>query len=167
MASSSNNLEAPRPTLTRTVSHNIRTAEDILTRFYAAERRYMASPAEKRDFADLEETLSPGVLVHQSPDMPYGGEYQGHDGFLKWSEAMATCFDRMEVSERQVLHNGNEVVVTSTLRMRVRKSGEEVLGPLIQWIKVDRDAGTIKEIRPFYWNVRGINEALGRGMYGC
>lgn len=167
MATTNNgNLASPRPTLTRTPSHNIRTAEDILNRFYAAERLYMASPPEKRDFTDLSETLSASVFIHQSPDMPYGGEYQGHDGFLKWSEAMATCFDRMEVSERQVLHNGNEVVVTSTLRMRVRKSGEEVLGPLIQWIKVDRDAGTIKEIRPFYWNVRGINEALGRGMYG-
>lgn len=162
----SNNLSAPRPTLERTTSQNMRSAEDVLTRFYAAERLYMASPAEKRDFTELSMTLSPEVLVHQSPDMPYGGEYKGHEGFLKWSEAMATCFDRMEVSDRSVMHNGGEVVVTSTLRMRVRKSGEEVIGPLIQWIKVDRDAGTIKEIRPFYWNVRGVNEALGRGMYG-
>ena len=162
----SNNLTTPRPSQTRTPSHNIRTAEEVLSRFYDAEELYMASPAEKRDFAGLAATLSPNVLVHQSPDMPYGGEYKGHEGFLKWSEAMATCFDCMEVSERQVLHNGSEVVVTSTLKMRVRKSGEEVIGPLIQWIKVDRDEGTIKEIRPFYWNVRGVNEALGRGMYG-
>lgn len=151
---------------TNDLSKGAQTAEDVLTRFYAAERVYMASPAEKRDFTDLARTLSPDVHIHQSPDMPYGGEYKGHEGFLKWSEAMATCFDRMEVSDRQVLHNGNEVVVTSTLRIRVRKSGEELVDPLIQWVKVDRDAGTIKEIRPFYWNVRGINEALGRGMYG-
>ncbi|KAM0717661.1 hypothetical protein Q7P37_007513 [Cladosporium fusiforme] len=161
-------MSAPRmPRLPkRTLSKRESTAEEVLGRFYEAERVYMASPAEKRDFSDLEQTLSPDVLIHQSPDMPYGGEYKGHEGFLKWSEAMATCFDRMEVSERQILHDRNEVVVTSTLRIRVRKSGEEVVDPLIQWIKVDCEAGTIKEIRPFYWNVRGINEALGRGMYG-
>ena len=52
------------------------------------------------------------------------------------------------------------------LSTKERHTLEELLEPLIQWIKVDRDAGTIKEIRPFYWNVRGVNEALGRGMYG-
>lgn len=142
------------------------SAESILKRFYAAERLYMASPPESRSFADLAATLAPDVKVHQSPDMPYGGEYKGHEGFQEWSRQMATCFDAMEVQKPEILDNGNEVVVLSTLRIRVRKSGEELIDPLIQWVKVDRSAGLIKEIRPFYWNVRGLNEALGRGQYG-
>lgn len=144
----------------------IKSAESILKRFYAAERLYMASPPESRNFDDLAATLAPDVLVHQSPDMPYGGEYVGHEGFQQWSTAMATCFDAMEVQTPEILDNGNEVVVLSTLKIRVRKSGEELVDPLIQWVKVDRKAAVIKEIRPFYWNVRGLNEALGRGQYG-
>jgi len=142
------------------------SAESILKRFYAAERLYMASPPEQRNFDDVAATLAPDVAIHQSPDMPYGGEYRGHEGFQEWSKAMATCFDAMEVSGLEILDNGNEVVVLSTLKIRVRKSGEELIDPLIQWMKVDREAGLIKEIRPFYWNVRGLNEALGRGQYG-
>lgn len=149
-----------------TTPQSTRTAAEVLGRFYAAERIYMASPAESREFGDLESTLAADIQIHQSPDMPYGGEYEGHAGFMKWSEAMATCFDKMEVLDPQILDNGKDVVVTSTLRIRVRKSGEELLEPLIQTIKVDRENMVIKEIRPFYWNVRGLNEALGRGQYG-
>lgn len=146
--------------------NGVQTAEEVLKRFYAAERIYMAQPAESREFGDLGKTLAANCKVHQSPDMPYGGEYEGHAGFMKWSEAMASCFDKMEVIEPSILDNGKDVIVLSTLKIRVRKSGEELHDPLIQAVKVDREKGLITEIRPFYWNVRGMNEALGRGQYG-
>ena len=144
----------------------VETAQSILERFYQAERRYMSSPPEARDFSELAISLSPEMILHQSPDMPCGGEYQGHAGFMKWSEGMAACFDAMVVTNPVVLEKDDEYVVSSTLRLRFRQSGEEIVDPLIQMVKIDRERGQIKEVRAFYWNVRGINEAIGRSRYG-
>jgi hypothetical protein len=147
-------------------SNNIETAQVILERFYEAERRYMSTPPEARDFSQLAVSLHPEMLLHQSPDMPCGGEYKGHAGFMEWSEGMASCFDAMVVTNPKVMEKDNDYVVCSTLRLRFRSSGEEIVEPLIQMVKIDREKGQIREIRPFYWNVRGINEAIGRGRYG-
>lgn len=137
-------------------------AADILDRFYAAERNYMAESAEKRDFSGMAATLSPDMRLLQSPDLPYGGEYTGHAGFLTWSEAMAARFDKLDVVDPKVFEGGDEVIVKSTLKLRVRGTGEELARPLLQSVKVDLEKEVITEIVPFYWDVKGLNEALAR-----
>jgi len=56
------------------------------------------------------------------------------------------------------------VVVLSDLYLRVRRTGEELSMPFAQHVKVDREKGVIVEMRPFYWDVRGLNEAVNRGL---
>jgi uncharacterized protein len=56
------------------------TAKEILDRFYAAERVYMSAPPAEADFSGMGATLSPQIKLYQSPDLPYGGEYEGHEG---------------------------------------------------------------------------------------
>ncbi|KAK4508591.1 hypothetical protein PRZ48_002330 [Zasmidium cellare] len=130
--------------------------------FYEAETIYMAAAPSERDITGMASCLSEDFQLHQSPDLPYGGIYKGRSGFKDWSDDMASYFDRLEVVDPQVFEKSgsDSVVVSSTLKLRVRKNGVELVGPLLQAMKVDREKGLLTEIRPFYWDVKGLNEAL-------
>ncbi|CAK3898328.1 Hypothetical predicted protein [Lecanosticta acicola] len=143
-------------------STSLPTPAEILQKFYAAETVYMASAPSERDFAGMASTLAPDLELHQSPDLPWGGEFKGHSGFLKWSETMASYFNRLEVTDPQIFEqkDSDAVLVYSTLKLRVKKNGKEWARPLAQFVRVDRVRGVITEIRPFYWDVKGLKEAL-------
>ena len=141
------------------------TAAQILARFYEAETIYMAASPSERDFAGgMGKTLSPSLDLYQSPDLPWGGVYKGHEGFQQWSETMASYFSSLVVAEPKVFESegGSEVVVVSTLRLKTKRDGRDWAAPLTQTVKVDREKGWITEIRPFYWDVAGLNRLLGR-----
>ncbi len=53
-------------------------AIEALERFYAAEGAYMEAGGD--DFGPLAATLHPEVVLQQSPDLPWGGEFRGHAG---------------------------------------------------------------------------------------
>jgi uncharacterized protein len=124
----------------------------------------MSLPPDKRDFSGMAGTLSPDHKLIQSPDLPYGGVYEGHSGFLRWAEEMAKRFDVVDVTEREILENeaGDKAVVLSNIRFRVKATGEELKYPFCQVMKVDRQQGVITEMRPFYWDVAGLNAALAK-----
>ncbi len=165
-----NNLEiiesTERTTITKTTMASLPTAAEILKRFYDAESVYMAAPSGERDFAGgMGKVLSPKVEIHQSPDLPYSQSlYEGHEGFIKWSEEMAGFFDKLEVTDPQVFERegADEVVVSSVLKLRTRNGGKEWEAPLLQTIGVDREKGWLLFIRPFYWNVGGLKEVVGK-----
>jgi hypothetical protein len=138
------------------------TPKQILDRFYAAEAIFMAAPDAKRDPTDMLSTLSPKIKVHQSPDLPWGGEWVGHEGFAAWGATMTSYLRSLEVLEPRVFEqaHGDEVMVFSTLRLETKK-GEVWEKPLTQIVKVDRDEGVIVQITPFYWDVQGLKKLLG------
>ncbi|KAF4439935.1 hypothetical protein F53441_12436 [Fusarium austroafricanum] len=139
------------------------TARSILESFYEAERIYMASPPEERDFSGIAATLSNEVRLKQSSGLPYAGEYTGPDGFQKWAQDIAEYFDKVDVQKPEIFESegSNRVVSLSYLQLRVRKTGEELKYPMCQVIQVDREAGVIKSIMPFYWDVYDLNRAIG------
>jgi len=138
------------------------TPKQILDRFYAAEAIFMAAPDSSRDPTDMLSTLSPNLQVHQSPDLPWGGEYVGHAGFAAWGAIMTSYFSSLEVLEPRVFERaeGDEVMVFSTLRLKT-KGGEVWERNMTQLIRVDREEGVIVEITPFQWDVQGLRKLLG------
>ena len=56
---------------------------EIISRFYAVEADYMNAGGAAGDagFAAMAATLDPDVVLHQSPDLPWGGEFYGHTGY--------------------------------------------------------------------------------------
>ena len=52
-------------------------------------------------------------------------------------------------------------MILSTLRLTL-KDGSAVANPFAQHMKVDCEKGVITEMRPFYWDVRGLGEALAK-----
>jgi ketosteroid isomerase-like protein len=125
----------------------------VLERFYEAERRYMQAGGAKggASFDDMAATLHPDVILHQSPDLPWGGEYVGHQGFKDWSIAMSDCFDYLDVKDPEFFEMADKIVIVCRLTTRSRLHGNEMSRPMAQVVTV-KD-GKISEFRPFYWNV--------------
>ena len=126
---------------------------EVLQRFYQAEAKYMKTrnTGERADFAAMRETLSPEVVLHQSPDLPFGGEYHGHEGYERWAVSMSNIFDRLEVAEQEFFENGDAVVVICRFRTRSRQNGSSQDLPMVQVVRLEGER--IIEFRPFYWNV--------------
>lgn len=144
-------------------------ARTVLERFYAAERAYMGSGGPNGgDFSSMAACLSPDYVLVQTPDLPYGGTYTGHEGFKRWAETMSSYFDRLDVQGPSVFleadGEGDKVVVYSTVVVRASGSGEELTTPMVQVITVDTKKELITEMRPFYWNVQGWVGVIERGQ---
>lgn len=135
-----------------------REATEILHRFYAAETAYLQS--EPKDFSAMAAVLHPDCVMHQPSSLPYGGSWQGHDGFRRWMAAFGAVWSTLVVADPTLLVSGADVIfVRSTVRATARASGAELSWPLLQMVMV-RD-GLIREMRPFYWDTAAIVEALG------
>lgn len=130
----------------------IETPRQVLTRFYEAEREYMqAGCGGNASFDAMQATLDADVVLHQSPDLPYGGEFKGHEGYRRWADAMSGIFDKVDAQNAEFYENGETVVITCDLLTRTRTTGEEMKLPMVQVVTVR--GGKIVEFRPFYWNV--------------
>lgn len=140
------------------------TPAEILDKFYKAETIYMAVPPEKRDFANgTGTTLSPDVIIHQSPDLPYSqSEYRGHEGFQQWGQEMAGLFSKLIVADARVFEREgtNEVLVSSRLELTSRDTGKDITLPMVQIVGVDYSKGWITSIRPFHWDVEGLKRDI-------
>ncbi len=126
-----------------------------LERFYAAEGAYMK--AGGGDFGPLAATLHPKVVLHQSPDLPWGGEFHGHAGYEDWARKMSDAFDQLEVADLQLFARGDTVVAACRLVTRSRSTGAVVDAPMTQVVTVRDDL--IVDFRPFYWNVPAYRAA--------
>ena len=144
----------------RPVEH---TPKQVLLSFYEAEAKYMKAYQENgtASFDELRETMDAEVVLHQSPDLPFGGEYLGHDGYERWSKAMASLFDRLEVTEQEFFESGDKVVVFCRFKTRSRINGSVQDFPMAQVVTVRK--GKILDFRPFYWNVPAYAAAALRG----
>jgi len=139
------------------------TPLSILQSFYDAERIYMSAPESTRDFAGMAKTISPDMKLYQTPALPYGGTYIGPDGFQDWSRKMASYFSAIDVQDPEVFEKegSDKIVVVSNVRFVARSTGEELRHPLAQIVKVDLEKGVMTEMRVMYWDVAGVNQALG------
>ena len=103
------------------------------------------------DFTAMAATLAPDVVLHQSPDLPWGGDFHGHAGYEDWARQMSAAFDQLEVRDRRFFVEGDTVVITCRLITRSRATGEVLDLPMAQVVRTSGDR--IVEFRPFYWNV--------------
>lgn len=137
------------------------TPQSVLAKFYAAEKIYMSDPSES-NFSEMVGNFSTDLKIIQTPGLPYGGVWEGVAGFRGWSEQMSTLFDIVDVQNPAVFTNeqSDRVLVLGRLILRVRQSQKILDNPMVQSMLIDREAGLIKEIQPFYWDVQGLVEAV-------
>ncbi len=115
----------------------------------------------KAGFDAMAATLDEHVVLHQSPDLPFGGEYVGHARYKEWADAMHAIFDQVDVRDARYFEDGDTLVIVCTLVTRTRATGETMRMPMAQVVTVR--AGRITEFRPFYWNVPAYTAAARAG----
>lgn len=125
----------------------------VLNRFYEAERRYMKAggKAGNASFDEFASTMSSKVELHQTPDLPWGGEYVGIERYSDWAAHMSSVFEVVDVQDAQFLEAGNKVVILCTLVTQSRQTKEVMKRPMVQVVTVED--GKIVDFRPFYWHV--------------
>ena len=135
------------------------TPKEVLLRFYEAEASYMKAHEETdtANFGEMRATLDADVVLHQSPDLPFGGEYVGHEGYERWAFALSSLFDKLEVTEREFFESGAKVIVVCRFITRSRINGSVQDFPMVQVVTVRN--GKILDFRPFYWNVPAYRAA--------
>ena len=99
--------------------------KQVLLKFYEAEANYMKAFEESgsASFDEMQATMDSEVILHQSPDLPFGGEYVGYKGYEAWAKAMAFIFDKLEVKEREFFEHGDKVIVVCRFVTRSRVNG--------------------------------------------
>ena len=99
-----------------------------------AERVFMKRRGTKggASFADIAATLDAKVVLHQSPDLPFGGEYFGHERYREWADAMSAIFREVNAQDPVFFENGDFIVIFCTLVPCVRATGEVIGLPMLQ-----------------------------------
>ena len=126
--------------------------------FYEAEGRYSATGRDE-DRNALLATLHPGIVLHQPASLPYGGVWQGRDGFGRWLDAFTQAWAGIEPLDPAFYPAGDDVLVsTVTMRATSRSSGVTLVMPLCQVIRFCD--GLPIEWRNFAWDTAHMLDAL-------
>ncbi|KEF58459.1 uncharacterized protein A1O9_06385 [Exophiala aquamarina CBS 119918] len=125
----------------------------VLLRFYEAERRYMKAggKAGGANFDEFAATMSEKVELHQTPDLPWGGEYLGLERYADWAAHMSSVFSMVDVQDAEMVEMGNKVVIMCNLVTESMQTKEIMRRPMVQIVTVED--GKIVDFRPFYWHV--------------
>jgi uncharacterized protein len=103
-------------------------------------------------FDGFASTLAPSVTLHQSPDLPWGGEFVGVPRYADWAAQMSDVFEVVDVQDAEFVETtSGKVVVLCTLVTKAKATGQVFERPMVQVITVKE--GKIVDFRPFYWHV--------------
>ncbi|KAK4919620.1 hypothetical protein LTR66_016781, partial [Elasticomyces elasticus] len=96
------------------------TPRQILDSFYEAERIYMSSPPDQRDFTGIAATLAPDFRMEQTSALPYAGVYTGPNGMQDWARRMADYFEVVDVRNPEIFESpgSDRIVVLSTVHFK-------------------------------------------------
>jgi ketosteroid isomerase-like protein len=85
---------------------------------------------ETRDFSTFFSLLSPEIRITQSPGVPWGGAFRGHDGVKVFLERMAAQVNSYVAIER-ILDAGESMAVTGRTYGATRRSGRRFDVPTV------------------------------------
>jgi len=110
---------------------------------------------------DMDEVLSlltPDVVVHEAPSLPYPGDHRGHDGFLRLADAFNTVWEIVSDLDLTFLDAGEtRVVVLVAFDVMTRPTGVPLRLRLVEVYTV-RD-GRISDLDVYYRDTAAIVEA--------
>jgi ketosteroid isomerase-like protein len=77
----------------------------------------------RADVPAILELFSPDVTVYQSPEVPWGGTHQGHEGLLTFMAVLSRRIASTPETQRMVADGDGHVVQTGMTRGKVRATG--------------------------------------------
>ena len=134
---------------------------EVLRRFLDAEGEYLAAggPDADADFAPIRSLLAEDAVMRQAENLPYGGDWVGHDGFRQFFARMTRTWSSVELSDLEFFEpvTGGDRVVVSMRQVAIsRETGRVMDEPIVELVEV-RD-GKIRNFRPIYYDVAEVND---------
>lgn len=65
-------------------------------------------------------------MIHQQESLPYGGRYEGHEGFQKLFQDQSAQWDNLHYTPQEFIGDGETVVVIGQLTGKAKKSGKNL-----------------------------------------
>lgn len=75
-----------------------------------------------RDASVFQEVFAPDIRISQSPELPWGGEYEGHDGAFTFLLTLVEHIES-EVTTESLFAAGDHIVQTGRTRGKVVANG--------------------------------------------
>lgn len=126
---------------------------DVIQRLYAA--------FWNRDMDAMLALLSPDIEVHQSSELPWGGEYKGHEGFKKFIKQL-TGHITPSLSFERFIDSGDHVVAIGRTHGDVVHNGKPFDVPVVHVWEV-RD-GKVMRFHPHIDNAVMLTAIRGRAV---
>ena len=111
-----------------------------------------------RDASAIQEVFAPDVTIRQSPDLPWGGDYEGHDGAFTFFLTLVEHIES-QVTTESLFAAGNHVVQTGRTRGTVRANGASFDIPEVHVWEL-RDGKVVRY--QVYIDTPAMLEVLGR-----
>ena len=112
---------------------------------------------------DMEEVLSlvsPDVVVHEAPSLPYPGDHRGHEGFLRLTDAFNSVWEITSELDLTFLDAGDtHVVVLVAYDVVARPTGIPLRLRMVEVYAIAD--GQIAELEVYYHDTAAIVEATG------
>ncbi len=112
----------------------------------------------RNDLPTVLQSLDENVVAHQADSLPYGGTYQGHDGFMQMGTAIFDTWADFQTQPSAFLQDGEFVIVQAVMRGKARQSGRPLDMPLTEIWRLQN--GNVVEITPFYWDTAATVQLL-------
>lgn len=117
------------------------------------------------DWEKLERFYHPQFLVRESEALPYAGLYEGIDGFRKLARLIfLELFNDFKVEPQFYAEGDNHVLLLANISGTGKKTGIYFSSQVAEIYHFED--GLIKEIQPFYWDSKLINDVLATGSGG-
>ena len=112
-----------------------------------------------RDWQKLDSFCHEKFVVRESDALPYAGVYQGVDGFRQLAKVIfIDSFKDFKVEPQYYAEGDNQVLLLANISGIGKETGIPFSSQVAE-IYLFED-GLIKEIRPFYWDTKLINDVL-------
>jgi uncharacterized protein len=110
------------------------------------------------------ELLDPDVAFHACTSIPHGGDYVGHERFLKMCDQFRELWNLVGGVELEYLDGGDDRVITlASFTAQSRHTGRSVPIRMVEVVTVRN--GKIAELVAYYYDTAPIIEA-GGGILG-
>ena len=103
--------------------------------------------------------LADDFVLVQADSLPYGGTYQGRDGFQAYLARQREAWARFSVGTPRCLSDGQRTVVALSTASGETKDGTAFEMPMAQVFAVD--GGKLQAAHPFYFDTAAVNALLG------
>jgi ketosteroid isomerase-like protein len=112
------------------------------------------------DMDEVLSLLSPDIVVHEAPSLPYPGDHRGHDGFLALTDAFNKVWQIVSDLDITFLDAGDaHVVALVAYDVVTRPTGVPLRLRMVEVYTVGD--GQITDLEVYYHDTAAIVEATG------